>query len=71
MVKIVYEVEDDGEGEFFVTQNITIKANEDFSGTHLKIKIEEDFLIVTNSDGERTGVYFYDHEWNEIEYFPL
>ena len=71
MVKIVYEFQQNVDLEYEVVQNITLIANQNFTGIHSKIAITDDFIIGTSADGENPGIYFFDYEWNLIEQFDL
>mmetsp|Transcript_39973 Transcript_39973/g.52281 ORF Transcript_39973/g.52281 Transcript_39973/m.52281 type:complete len:116 (+) Transcript_39973:869-1216(+) len=36
----------------------------------MRIEVTEQFVIISNADGVKPGIYFYDHALNEIEFFP-
>ena len=53
-----------------MTEQPTYFSMPNFNGTHLKVEVTEDFVIVSNADGMSPGIYFYDHDLEEVEYFP-
>ena len=53
-----------------MTEQPTYFSMPNFNGTHLKVEVTEDFVIVSNADGMSPGIYFYDHNLEEVEYFP-
>lgn len=71
LVKIVYEIEEDSDGEFYVTHNITTKEDDKLDGEHPRLEVTDELLIVTSSDGNSPGVFIFDHEWNLIKDFSL
>lgn len=67
----MYEIQKNEDREFEVVQNITLIANEYFTGSHSKIAITDEFIIGTSADSEDPGIFFYDYEWNLVTQFAL
>ena len=36
----------------------------------MRLEVTDDYIIVSNADGFAPGIYFFDHDWTQIEYFP-
>lgn len=53
-----------------MTANITkIREFQEFNGTHMRVQVTEEFVIVSNADGLSSGVYFLNHELERLRYF--
>ena len=53
-----------------MTENITIIDQPKYNGTHMKLELTDDFIILSNSDGVSPSVSFFDHKWELIKEFP-
>ena len=53
-----------------IRENVTYYYHPEFNGTHARIEVTQDFVIVSNSDGAQPGIYFFDHQLEQLEYFP-
>ena len=41
-----------------------------FTGKRMRIEITNELIIVSNADGYSPGIYFYDYNFQQIEYIP-
>ena len=68
LVKVVFSF-DPVEGEMF--EKVTIVTNKNMTGNLMRIEVTEEFVIVTDSNGKRPAVTFYDHNWKRVKEFRL
>ena len=67
LVKVVYTFDDE---EVAITEKVQVIRNTSFIGRFMRIQVTDNFLVVSNSEGEAPGISFFDHDWNLIHYFP-
>lgn len=68
LVKVVFSY-DAEEGEMF--EKVTIVANKNMTGNLMRVEVTEEFIIVSDSNGKRPAVTFYDHDWKRVKEFRL
>ena len=54
-----------------MTETVTIVDMPELNGTQTRLEISQDFIIVTNADGEAPGIYFFDYDWDLVKNFTL
>ena len=67
LVKVVYAFDDE---DIAITEKVQVIRNTSFNGRFMRIKVTDNFLVVSNSEGEAPGITFFDHDWDLIHYFP-
>lgn len=68
LVKIVYTFDEDA---MMMRENVTYIYQSDFNGTQVKVECTPDYVTLTKADGDSPGIYFYDQDFEQLEYFKL
>ena len=69
LVKIKYSLSTFDNGDVWISDEVLIKEDTNFNGTHMRLHVTEDFIIVSNPDGLVPSISFFDHDWTLIKNF--
>lgn len=65
-VKVVFSYDAE---ENLIREQVKIIKDANMTGNLMRIEVTDDFVIVSDSNGKKPGLTFYDHSWKKVKEF--
>jgi len=52
-------------------EKVTLIYTQDLIGEQMRMECTKDYVILSDADGKEPGIYYYDLELDQLEYFKL